>query len=165
VLPEQKNGFGGPTGAFGNVWVVESEELSLAEVAAIVAGAESLLELDYRRDPRTRRERLRFTLAGGAYGRRRGKSGMYVRWLEIWGSDEFNLPYQDGNSDGVSKNQRYRDFAQKVWSDSPEDWPRDRWFAWRKNPECLDPELLQGAADRVRMGIEKAQQKARKISD
>lgn len=143
---------------------MESPELSLAEVAALAPQWESLLDVHYFRDPRTGKERLTYSLAGKCWGRRRGETALYMRWLTIWESERFNRPYRDEADDGISKNQRYRDLAQMDWLEHPGNWPRDRWFPWHKSAECLDPLLLDGAADRVRKGIQKTLQNARKIS-
>jgi len=126
----------------------------------MVAPAESLLELDYRRDARTGRERIRFTFAGQAYGRRhRRETRKHLRWLELW-ETMFNLPHYAE----LSARARYRAIAQSDWLEHPEDWPRKRWPAWKKNEECLDDAFINGAANTVRMGIAKALQKRSKIS-
>jgi hypothetical protein len=85
-------------------------------------------------------------------GGRPPKTELHQRWLAMFNGQDAELE-QLLASDSMS---RIRAIAWLDWQRHPEDWPRDKWFASRADPEDLDPQLLVGAAETVKKALQRA---------
>ena len=100
-----------------------------------------------------------------ALRRRRGgapaKDELHIRWLAMFEGNDEELEEMlvDDQAFSGDRLSRIRTLAWLDWQRHPDDWPRDRWFASPSDGSELDPELVAGAGERVRKGLQTARKK------